>query len=155
MIDGITIDLGDVVFLDDRLQDGAIDGVKAAALYVKGEAGSGPPVQRKRVAQDWTIRQRKFFFAALRSGRIEVPYRRGMSPGSQRAMQRWGVTYADGGLTATVGNNAAYSPYLYDPARQALYHKGNWKTTAEIARNTGPRAREIVATVIRGKLKGM
>ena len=155
MINGVTIDLNDVVLLDDRLLDGAIDGVKAAALYVQGEARRYPPVRRKRVAQYWTAKQRRFFFAALRRGEIDVPYRRGLSPRSERLMQRWAVSYENGGRTAIVGNNASYAPLVHGlPGQQSLYHAGNWKRIDEIAKATGPRAREIVKTVIIGKIRG-
>ena len=53
----------------------------AAALHIKGVIATYPP-QSSRPQPFVSARQRRGFFAKLRAGQIDVPYRRGISPGS-------------------------------------------------------------------------
>jgi hypothetical protein len=150
------VHLGNVPLIGGRISAGAKVGLKAAGLYVKGAASTYPPVRRRKVdTKLWTIKQRRYFFAALRKGEIVVPYTRGTAPKSERAGARWAVDERriDAGRV-TVGNNASYAPRLYDRKAQSWYHKGNWPTTTQIAKKTGPEARRIVRAAVAGKLQG-
>ena len=152
----VKINLGNVPKIGGRITSGARAGLKAAGLYVKGVASIYPPVRRRKVDTSlWTVRQRGYFFAALKEGKIEVPYRRGSSPGSQRLGARWAVDerrIAQGRVT--VGNNSSYAALVYSKSGQSGYHKGNWKTIDAIAKKAGPEARRIVRLAIAGKLEG-
>lgn len=67
-----------------------------------------------------TTKQRRAFFAKLRSGAIQVPYRRTGAFGRsfQKEQTAKGVDLV---------SNLAYAPYVRGPG-QAAYHKGNWDT---------------------------
>jgi len=83
-------------------------------------------------------RQRRFFFAALKDGRIEVPYIRGGSPGSEKLGQRWTVVFLSGGTSARIENNASYAPFVMG-REQAAYHRiTGWPTTDAIADAVAP-----------------
>lgn len=74
-------------------------------------------------------RSRKYFFAALRSGQLVVPYRRtGQLSGN---WQR--VPYSDG---LALRSGAPYSDLVRTAGKQARYHAGNWPTTEDIARQS-------------------
>jgi hypothetical protein len=78
-----------------------------------------------------SAKSRRFFFAALRDGRISVPYRRG-GPGSQGLGRRWLVT--PDGLGATLANSASYAGLVQgERAEQARYHRGTWPGVEEVA----------------------
>src|SRR5690348_5011101 len=62
-----------------------------AATLVKSKAASYPPQPSGRKQPFTSDRQRRGFFAKLRAGEIEVPYRRGSSPGSQKLGAQWFV----------------------------------------------------------------
>lgn len=150
------IDLGNVPLLAARLSAGQVAGLKAAGLYVKGVASQYPRVRRLKVnTKLWTVRQRKFFFAALKRGELRVPYTRGSDPRSQRAGPRWASddSRAEAGQVV-VGNNATYARYLYSKSDQAWYHRGNWRDIEQIGRQVGPQARRIIAASTREKLEG-
>ena len=88
-------------------------GIKTAALHIKGKIAQYPPVKRLTRASVYgssfqTDKQRRYFFYALAKGKIEVPYRRGESPGSRTLGRRWTIATSNNGLTAIVGNNAPY-----------------------------------------------
>jgi hypothetical protein len=112
--------------------------VTAAALHVKGQAAIYPEVKRLTRASVYgstfkSDKQRRYFFAALRKGEIEVPYRRGESPKSETFGRRWTIATSNAGLTAEIGNNASYGPRLMDSGRQSLYAKAVcWRTVEDV-----------------------
>jgi len=120
-------------------------GLKEAGTHVKGKIAQYPP--RTYVPQPFvSARQKAFFFAALADGRIEVPYRRGQSPGSEDLGQRWSIKVQKGGLRVVVGNNAAYGPFVQGPDEQAWFMKARgWKTTDQIAEQESDNVNRIVA----------
>ncbi len=81
-------------------------------------------------------RQRRFFFAALRDGRIQVPYRRTGQLG-----RSWN-SRVTGGLKGQVGTNRIGAPYVQGPD-QAGVHQGRWETVDDVARESGPEVERI------------
>lgn len=83
-----------------------------------------PSGKKQAFASD---KARKFFFAAVRDGRITVPYRRSGALGRdwQRTPTADGVT-----LTSTRPN----SDLVRTQGKQAKYHKGTWPTDQQIVR---------------------
>lgn len=75
-------------------------------------------------------KQRRFFFAALRSGAIQVPYRRTGTLGRKWTSK---VTFTDDDVMGFVGNNAPYAPYVQGFDTQARIHAGNWQTDQSVA----------------------
>jgi len=126
--------VGDVKFVTDAL--------KAGALVAKGFLAKYPPqkhLTRKQVyGQTFkTDKQRRGFFAKLRSGEIEVPYRRGQSPGSEALGRKWTIE-ARSALEVVVGNNVSYGPLVQSRSDQSLYHKATgWQTTDDVAEQHG------------------
>jgi hypothetical protein len=122
-------------------------GLKAGAFHLKGKIATYPKVSRRPVAQYWTDKQRRGFFAKLRSGEIDVPYRRGISNNSERLGQSWAVQGRDGGLTQVIGNDSSYGQLVQDRSLQSLYHKTTgWKTTDDV---TEQEARAVTEGVKR------
>ena len=119
---------------------GSLKGVKAAmknaGTHLKGEISRYPGRKHITIQQagGWkSDKQRRWFFAALRSGEIEVPYRRGQSPGSEDLGQRWTVTTRNQGFTVIVGNNASYGPFVQAHDSQSRMMKViGWKTDQQV-----------------------
>ena len=149
-----------------------IAAIRAAAVYVRGAVITAVPqtkvVTRASVygSSFKSIKQRKFFFAALRDGRIEVPYRRGMSKKSEAFTKKasgeeskgskgsWTISERNNGLTQVVGSNASYGPYLMDPQKQTAYAKAmGWQTTQAIADETTSEVTRILRQEIDRYLK--
>jgi hypothetical protein len=106
--------------------------MRAAALHVKGKIAQYP-ARSSRPQPFVSDKQRRGFFAKLRSGEIEVPYRRGISPGSETLGRKWATTLENGGLTAVVGNNTSYAPLVQGPGTQTAYHAmTGWQTTEQV-----------------------
>ena len=124
--------------------------VGEASLYVRGKVSEYPRVQRRRMIFR-TARQRRAFFAKLKSGEIEVPYRRGSSPNSETMGRRWNVDRSPDGLSARVGNNVSYARYVVGE-KQAEYHRGNWKKTSDVVREETPHIQAIFDKNIRSAL---
>ncbi|MGQ9491727.1 MAG: hypothetical protein ACUVS6_13725 [Anaerolineae bacterium] len=74
-------------------------------------------------------KQRRWFFAALRQGLIQVPYVRTGTLGRSWT-QRIDLT-ADG-MVGRVGTNIAYAPFVQDRERQAEIHRGRWQTVQDV-----------------------
>lgn len=83
-----------------------------------------PPQSRKPMIFV-SERQRKAFFAKLRRGEITVPYRR-----TYRLREGWRPV-GDG---KRVENLVPYARFVQGDPGQARYHRGNWKTVTQIAR---------------------
>ena len=80
-------------------------------------------------------KSRRFFFWALREGKIEVPYRRGKSPGSEKLGTSWTTKVSADGRTGRVGNDTTYAQLVQDSTRQTAYHKRTgWNTVQAIAK---------------------
>lgn len=112
--------------LSDAVLRGAM--TQATALVQRRLAVYPPASHRKMV---WVSeKQRRFFFAALREGTIEVPYRRTGTLG-----RRWtsAITGSGDNLVGTVGNNTSYGPYVMSRADQAAYHAGVWPVAEDVA----------------------
>lgn len=126
--------------------DAALD---AAALYLKGKADDYPPAANAHRPQPFkSDKQRRGFFAKLHAGEIEVPYRRGQSPGSEAHGRRWTISRPRAGMRV-IGNNSSYGPLLQSLAAQARYHKASgWQTVEEIV----TREREKVVDLVRDAL---
>ena len=134
--------------------DGLRRGLRAARLHVGGKLQVYPPVSRRSQSQYWSPRQRRGFFAKLRSGEIDVPYRRGLSPSSERLAARWAQSASADGMVHTIGNNASYVN-LVQGADQTAYHKQTgWKTAADIVKEERAEVNRIVSNEVRRDVFG-
>lgn len=114
--------------------------MKAAGLYVKGKVSVAPAVKRMTRASVYgepfkTERQRRFFFAAMRNGTIEVPYIRNSSPGSEAITKRWGIVVSPDGMEVTIGNNASYARLVHGADGEQSKYLGlvGWRRADEVA----------------------
>ena len=120
--------------------------VKAAiglvATDLKGKIAQYPPrSSRPNPLIRLNPRVRRGFFYHLKKGDIEVPYRRGQSPGSQKLGQSWNVQQSLSGWQATVGTSVSYARLVQDSANQTSYHRGTgWITTNQVVRLYGQQA---------------
>jgi hypothetical protein len=81
-------------------------------------------------------KQRRWFFAALRSGEIQVPYRRTMT-----LQKRWTTRVSGSGLgtlMGEVGNVTVYGPFVQKADEQAAIHRGRWRTDEQVATMMAP-----------------
>lgn len=108
----------------------ADDGAAFAKQY------PGPPTGFKM--QFKSAKQRRFFFSALRSGAIHVPYVRTGAEG-----RGWLVRLQPGGetFTAQLYNNIPYKKYVQGYANeQARIHRGRWSSQEQIEKATAEAA---------------
>lgn len=113
----------------------------AGGQYIKSQMAVYPPPRRQQMRFK-SAHHRRGFFAKLRSGEIDVPYRRGISPGSRKLGQSWSVVANE--REAIVGTRVSYGPLVQAREFQAGYHQGNWRTEGEVVERYGARAAEIV-----------
>lgn len=114
---------------------GILDTIQRRQYVKTGFARTGARMQRElskypereaRSAPFVSDKQRRYFFAALRDGRITVPYRRTGLLG-----RRWlfKVEGDPGGATLEVGNDTPYGIYVQSAEHQAAIHRGIWHNT--------------------------
>lgn len=134
-----------------RMQ-GAKTGLAAAAVHLQGQFARYPRRRTISAGEVWSRdatkrkRQIRGFFAKLKKGLIEVPYRRGMSPGSRKLGQSWTTQASNGGFTQTVGTRAPYAPLVHSARKQTRFHKvTGWKTDEQIVKEQAPNLVRIVA----------
>lgn len=124
--------------------------IAEGAAHIKSVIAEYPPRQLGRKQPPKTMKQRIFLINAIKEGRIEVPYRRGRSPGSEAMGRRWTIQFRDDGKTAVVGNNASYVERVHDSDKQSAFHKdGGWKTDRQVADGEAQEVKEIMIRHIR------
>lgn len=142
----IKIDVKDALAALDKLDDPRLPariGERVAREVVLPRLMQYPP-KSGRPMSFVSDKSRKYFFAALKAGQIQVPYRRTGDLG-----RMWTQTPSSDGLTLTSG--VPYSERVIGQ-RQAAYFKGVWPTTEMVARACEPDAAlaataEIVQTI--------
>lgn len=112
--------------LNLQLQQAAQTIGVAVAEATRNEVSPYPGARRARQPFQ-SDKSRRYFFAALRSGAITVPYRRDGLIG--RSWQVWPT-----GTGAELTNNARGVDWVHSATWQAWYHKGNWETDEAAAR---------------------
>lgn len=90
-----------------------------------------PPASGKRQPFR-SAKARRFFFAALRRGQITVPYRRTGELGRRIAKD----PFRGGIVVAAVAGHAE----IVRGESQAAYHKGNWPTMEQVAKESEAEA---------------
>lgn len=96
------------------------------ATSVQHELTSNKPPPPKRGQMQWkSERQRRFVMAGISNGTIDSPYRRGISPGSQRMNRSYKIIRAP--QTITLTNTASYMQYVIGN-KQARIHQQRWLT---------------------------
>lgn len=104
-------------------------GMHKALNLVRRQIVTYPPASHKPMV--WASEaQRRFVMAAIRSGEIEVPYRR-----TGDLSRAWTSEVSETGtdVVGRLGNNTVYGPYVMGKETQAAYHAGTWPVAAEVA----------------------
>lgn len=126
--------------------------IKAAALHLKGkldQAADSTQGQSHHAQPFKSEKSRRYFFWALKQGKIEVPYRRGMSPNSEKMSHGWSIITSNNGLTATIRNGASYGSLVMGDGKQAQYHRiTGWKTDAQIVEENSAEVSALVMTYL-------
>ena len=122
-----------------------------ATALVQQRLAVYPPQAHRGLGGFKSDKQRRFFFAALREGRIEVPYVRTGTLG-----RRWTTEIAGEGddLVGTVGNQTSYGPYVMDRDLQAPMHQGVWPVAQEMAEQAAGDVLGIFQQAVQGALGG-
>lgn len=124
------------------------DVVEAGARTLTGIFKKYPPVKRltRREVYGSAFRsdkQRRWFFWALRTGQIEVPYFRGQNPRSENLQQSWAVEMVDD-ETVRVGTQVSYAQTVMDDAKQSKYMAAvGWRTVQTLMSDA-----DVNATVV-------
>ena len=126
--------------------------IKAAALHVKGKIAVYPPGSEANTAgpypKQWYIRGVGQFWARV-DGSVGARF------SSEDLGQKWTIKTRDSGLTAVVGNNVSYGPFVQDEEKQSWFHKRRgWKTTEQVANEEAQAVNEMIAKAIEAALKG-
>ena len=140
-----------------RFQQAVSIGLTAGAEVLKGKIATYPasPGGRPQFPHGFkSDRQRRFFFGALASGDIEVPWRRGQSDLSEKLGQSWSVQSL-GWNAKQVGTSVSYAPFVQGPEDQSAYHQATgWKTTRDVVEADGAKIADGVREEIAAWLEG-
>lgn len=135
--------------------------VRAAAKMLKGHITRYPRVWRRPNNalygnSEKAQRMRRGFFYHLKHGEIDVPYRRGQSPGSKKLGDQWAMRVT--GLRGEVGVSTNVVPYarlVQDREKQTGYHySGGWVTVQGVTEKHGAEAVTIIREALEAELKG-
>jgi len=127
-------------------------GIRAGMLHLKGKLATYPPRKHISIASlgGWkSDKQRKWFFANLRAGTIDVPYRRGVSPSSEALGRKWATKYDKAKFEGVVGNNASYARLVQGEQQTEMMKRIGWETVETVAKNETKRVQEYVFEAVR------
>jgi phage gpG-like protein len=131
-------------------------GIRAAGMYVKGRLAKYPRRKRVKISEigGWASeKQRRWFFWALKEGKIEVPYRRGISPGSEDLASKWTSKYDKNKFEAVVGNNASYARFVMGDKQTKMMKRIGWKTVETVSKEETKRVQEYVFDAVMRAIK--
>jgi hypothetical protein len=127
----VEVNADEVFALFRRLQDPELfDPLLKQAGDEFVERMSDYPPERHGKHKFKSDKERRGFFYYLRRGLIEVPYRRGQSPRSERLGKKWVVTRLTGGHWL-VYNTASYAPLVHGRKRTRYHKRTGWLTVRE------------------------
>ncbi len=127
-------------------------GIRDAGMYLKGKMAIYPPRKHITIASlgGWkSDKQRKWFFANLRKGTIDVPYRRGQSPGSEDLANKWTSKYDKNKFQAVVGNDASYARLVMGKKQTEMMKRIGWKKVDVIAKDETRKVQELMIDAVR------
>lgn len=135
------------------LRSATMAGALTALSFIKPYPEANRPSRSSVYGQTWkSEKQRRYFFFALRHGLIQVPYRRGISPGSQRLGRSWAAKQLTD-TSVAIGTNVTYARMVKDEGAQTKYMKAVGWTTIQQDLARGQRAVfDAMNTVIRRAL---
>jgi hypothetical protein len=133
-------------------------GLAAGAIHLKGKMAQYPAQRRGKAiwSSDPSKRRNQLrgFFAKLRAGEIQVPYRRGMAVGSQRLGQSWTSKAENGGMTQVIGTAVKYAPLVQAAKKQTEYHRlTGWQTEEQVMKKEGQHVKIVFNSYVRQMFK--
>jgi len=143
----LTIDATTALAMLAKLEDKAVYRTVAEAVaddvVLPALAQANYPAQSGKKMKFASDKARRYFFAALADGAIQVPYQRSGDTGSSYEK----VDIPDGITVISAKASAAYT--RGGGPDQAEYHRGNWKTHEELALSLeGPAADTATAALL-------
>lgn len=116
-----------------HLQDGSrLEIPLQKSLYLLANRMAVYPPKRVQRMQFRTAKQRRGYFANLRSGNIKVPYRRTGTLGRLWTSAKPKIDINKKFFSGEIGNATPYGQFVQDENFQAMYHLGNWQTDIEV-----------------------
>jgi len=117
--------------------------MKRAAIYVQGKAREYPPESNKppkgTASAHWTDKQRKWFWANFKSGKLKIPYKR-----TQALRNAWVTQSRNDGFTQVVKNTSTHAQ-LVQGVKQTRYHaQTGWKTAEQVSQEEAETVREYI-----------
>lgn len=121
---------------------------KRVAATMESRVSEYPPASGKPLAPVYTLtnakgevyqskfkseKQRRFFFVALKTKKIRVPYMRGRGKSEQLgASITTDINKSGHVFTIRIGTDVSYAIYVIgDPPDQSAYHQGTWTPLSE------------------------
>ena len=135
--------------LPKEAQDAMIDEVNAYMLNVMRAYAPYKSVTRRQAYGEtfFSDKQRRFFFAALNDGRIQVPYRR-----TQTLSRGWRVL--DKGASSMLYNEVSYAKYVQDTEQQARLQTAiGWKGYQELLKERMAKILQVADAGVKKALK--
>lgn len=125
-----------------------------AAETLKDYLAEAPP--RSDGPVQWASeRQRRWYWAARAEQGLPLRYTREADPWSERLGASWTTEVAPSGLSATVGNDASYGPWVQDEERQQPMHRATgWRTIQGAIRDRGQAVIDTLRAELRRVLRG-
>ena len=139
----ITIDVSEVLERIDpekmeRALEVAVDGAIDNAIrpeFRRYPGGKPGPMQWK------SEKQRRWFFWALRTGQIQVPYGRTGDLGRQWTKR---VRRVAGGIRGVIGSDTPYAKWVINEPSQAQIHRGRWYTVQKVAEQQADAVKRFI-----------
>jgi len=121
-------------------------GLVGAAEHVKGKIATYPPPTDANVKGPYP---KRWYYRGIGPFWARVDGSFGMRKTSKDLGQKWTIKTRDAGLTAIVGNNVHYGPFVQDEEHQASFHRDHgWKTTQTVAQEETKEVTDLLIKAI-------
>ena len=137
----------DIARYPDAAQQAGKIAMDATMLYLHGQIPGYPSPPAPGSFAFVSDRQRRYFFAALREGRIQIPYRRTGTLGRSITTD---VDVSGDEIVGEIGTGLDYAPWAVGPdypgidgQYQAHIHEGRWWQFDEVMADNLPDAERL------------
>ena len=129
------------------------DGVFSAATWVKGEISEYPPASEANMPgpypKRWYVRGKGPHWARKGGGV-------GSRSTSKTLGKMWTAERKNGGLSALVGNNTSYGPYVQSKEHQAAFHgRRGWQTVEDFVIRRSDEVLKRIEDFVQAAIKGV
>lgn len=136
-----------------EIKPGVVAGIKAVAVHIEGKVKKYPKSTAANAPKQYSPGQWNTWYERGWGSKWATKDGWHGNKSSEQLGQKWTTKISNGGLTATIGNNASYARYVHGGQDQSQAMKRiGWKTDEETAEEEVPTVEKFIKEQIERSL---